>query len=80
MNSTRSFDVDTDRTSLFNIELKHDWELRLADFKRYPFWICCELEDENQPWYAQIEPSMFRPYSHNFPRLDCAVWCGRLQC
>ena len=56
-----------------DIEFKHYWEFQLADFGRYPFWICCELEDENQPWYAQIEPSVFRPYSERLPAIGV---CG----
>ncbi len=47
--------------------------MQLADFERYPFWVCCELEDESQPWYAQIEPSMFRPYSDPLPVIEM---CG----
>lgn len=42
-------------------------ELRHGDLQDHPFWIWCEMEDENEPWYSQMKSSTFRKYTGPFP-------------
>ena len=42
-------------------------ELRRSDIQDHPFWIWCEMEDENEHWYSQIESSTFRNYTGKLP-------------
>ena len=51
---------------------KDSYELTRDDLQQNPFWVWCEMEDESQPWYAEIESSTTRKYTSTFPiKLTC---------
>ena len=48
-------------------ELKQEWELTHADFKRFPVWIGIHNYDIDEPWYDESDEETFRPWTGQLP-------------
>jgi hypothetical protein len=48
-------------------ELKQEWELRQADFQRFPVWIGVHNNDFDESWYAQADEQTYRPWTGPLP-------------
>ena len=57
---------------------KHSFELTREDLQQHPFWVWCEMEDEGQPWYGEIESSTTREYTGAFPIESTCGFCSTI--
>lgn len=58
-----------------NNVFKSSLELTLDDFRDYPFWVWCEIEDEAEAWYDDIDSSTCRAYTGKLPVDDLCGIC-----
>lgn len=47
--------------------IKHFGDLRLHDFRRYPVWVCCHIEDVRESWYHDLDDDSSRPWTGKLP-------------